>query len=109
MESLSGLEFCVSTICDEGAECECCCHAIWVCSLGWISVIRELFANLDSNADMPTVPPGEESLVFAKPHYEDQPFEELLEYVARQGTDPDFPPDAEVRYAQTRETPYLSA
>ncbi|PNP76376.1 hypothetical protein FNYG_10259 [Fusarium nygamai] len=54
------------------------------------------------NADMPTVPPGEESLVFAKPHYEDQPFEELLEYVARQGADPDFPPDAEVRYAQTQ-------
>ncbi|EXM35710.1 hypothetical protein FOTG_00132 [Fusarium oxysporum f. sp. vasinfectum 25433] len=54
------------------------------------------------NADMPTVPPGEESLVFAKPHYEDQPFEELLEYVARQDTDPDFPPDAEVRYAQTQ-------
>lgn len=51
---------------------------------------------------MPTVPPGEESLVFAKPHYEDQPFEELLEYVARQETDPDFPADAEVRYAQTR-------
>ncbi|KAF5970320.1 putative phospholipase [Fusarium bulbicola] len=54
------------------------------------------------NADMPTVPPGEESLVFAKPHYEYQPFEELLEYVARQGADPDFPPDAEVRYAQTQ-------
>lgn len=51
---------------------------------------------------MPTVPPGKESMVFAKPHYEDQPFEELLEYVARQGADPDFPPDAEVRYAQTR-------
>lgn len=56
----------------------------------------------NSNADMPTVPPDEESLVFAKPHYEDQPFEELLEYVARQETDPDFPADAEVRYAQTR-------
>ncbi|KAI1030667.1 hypothetical protein LB505_004029 [Fusarium chuoi] len=54
------------------------------------------------NADMPTVPPGKESMVFAKPHYEDQPFEELLEYVARQGADPDFPPDAEVRYAQTQ-------
>jgi jumonji domain-containing protein 7 len=51
---------------------------------------------------MPTVPPGEESLVFAKPHYEDQPFEELLEFVARQETDPDFPSNAEVRYAQTR-------
>ncbi|KAM5377432.1 hypothetical protein ACJZ2D_004971 [Fusarium nematophilum] len=56
-----------------------------------------------SNADMPTVPPGEEdSLVFAKPHYEDQPFEELLEYVVRQESDPDFPRDAEVRYAQTQ-------
>ncbi|KAJ3458666.1 hypothetical protein MRS44_012775 [Fusarium solani] len=33
------------------------------------------------NADMPTVPPGEDSPVFAKPHYEDEPFEELLEYV----------------------------
>ncbi|KAF5585211.1 phospholipase [Fusarium pseudoanthophilum] len=63
---------------------------------------KEPFADSDSNADMPTVRPGEESLVFAKPHYEDQPFEELLEYVARQGADPDFPRDAEVRYAQTQ-------
>ncbi|TXC09712.1 hypothetical protein FocTR4_00004764 [Fusarium oxysporum f. sp. cubense] len=63
---------------------------------------EELFADSDSNADMPTVPSGEGSLVFAKPHYEDQPFEELLKYVARQDTDPDFPPDAEVRYAQTQ-------
>ncbi|KAM0251037.1 hypothetical protein ACHAP5_001917 [Fusarium lateritium] len=54
------------------------------------------------NADMPTIPPGEDSLVFAKPHYEDQPFEELLEFVVRQETDFDFPPDDEVRYAQTR-------
>ncbi|RBA10669.1 hypothetical protein FPRO05_05258 [Fusarium proliferatum] len=60
------------------------------------------------NADMPTVPPDKESMVFAKPHYEDQPFEELLEYVARQGADPDFPPDAEVRYAQTRKLAYFS-
>ena len=56
---------------------------------------------------MPIVPPGEESLVFAKPHYEDQPFEELLEYVARQETDPEFPVDAEVRYAQTRKLNYM--
>ncbi|KAG9506170.1 hypothetical protein J7337_003151 [Fusarium musae] len=70
---------------------------------------KEPFADSDdSNADMPTVPPGEESMVFAKPHYEDQPFEELLEYVARQGADPDFPPDAEVRYAQTRKLSYFS-
>ena len=61
----------------------------------------------NSNADMPTVPPGEESLIFAKPHYEDQPFEELLEYVARQETDPEFPADAEVRYAQTRKLDYI--
>ncbi|KAF5017391.1 hypothetical protein F66182_10685 [Fusarium sp. NRRL 66182] len=54
------------------------------------------------NADMPTIPPGDGGLVFAKPHYEDQPFGELLEYVARQETDPDFPHDAEVRYAQTQ-------
>ncbi|KAI8659318.1 TRNA wybutosine-synthesizing protein 4 [Fusarium sp. Ph1] len=54
------------------------------------------------NADMPTVPPGEDSPVFAKPHYEDEPFEELLEYVVRQETDPDFPSDAEIRYAQTQ-------
>jgi hypothetical protein len=69
---------------------------------------KEVFADSDSNADMPTIPPGEESLVFAKPHYEDQPFEELLEYVARQGADPDFPPDTEVRYAQTRKLAYFS-
>ncbi|KAJ3534365.1 hypothetical protein NM208_g7565 [Fusarium decemcellulare] len=54
------------------------------------------------NADMPTIPPGQDSLVFAKPHYEDEPFEELLEYVARQETDPGFPSDAEIRYAQTQ-------
>lgn len=61
----------------------------------------------NSNADMPTVPPGEKSLVFAKPHYEDQRFEDLLEYVARQETDPDFPADAEVRYAQTRKLDHV--
>src|SRR6478735_8120885 len=71
------------------------------------SPIRMSSLTHNSNADMPTVPPGEESLVFAKPHYEDQPFEELLEYVARQETDPEFPANAEVRYAQTRKPDYI--
>ncbi|KAH6892009.1 putative pla2g4b [Thelonectria olida] len=54
------------------------------------------------NADAPTPHSGSESLVFAKPHYEDQPFGEFLEYVVRHETDPDFPLHAEVRYAQTQ-------
>ncbi|KAF7562559.1 hypothetical protein G7046_g1572 [Stylonectria norvegica] len=54
------------------------------------------------NADAPTVAPdGRGITVFAKPHEEDQPFHEFLEYVVRQETDPDFPVDKEVRYAQT--------
>ncbi|KAL1878063.1 hypothetical protein VTK73DRAFT_8114 [Phialemonium thermophilum] len=41
-------------------------------------------------------------LVFAKPWEEDQPFSDFLQYVIRQETDPSFPPDSEVRYAQTQ-------
>ncbi|XXH00773.1 hypothetical protein Hte_007124 [Hypoxylon texense] len=55
------------------------------------------------NADAPTTMEGggqgEEDLVFAKPHEEDQPFEEFLEYLTTQekrGL------DGEVRYAQTQ-------
>ncbi|KAE8131639.1 cupin-like domain-containing protein [Aspergillus pseudotamarii] len=54
------------------------------------------------NADAPTRHPDYESPVFAKPHYEDQPFDTFLEYVVRHETDPNFPQDAEVRYAQTQ-------
>ncbi|KAB8268618.1 cupin-like domain-containing protein [Aspergillus minisclerotigenes] len=54
------------------------------------------------NADAPTRHPDHESPVFAKPHYEDQPFDTFLEYVVRHETDPNFPRDAEVRYAQTQ-------
>ncbi|KAK7403938.1 hypothetical protein QQX98_010269 [Neonectria punicea] len=54
------------------------------------------------NADAPTTHPDHDSPVFAKPHYEDQPFDQFLEYVVRHETDPDFPLDAEVRYAQTQ-------
>ena len=54
------------------------------------------------NADAPTMSPTHESLLFAKPHEESQLFEEFLDYIIGQETDPDFPQDAEVRYAQTR-------
>ncbi|KAE8411022.1 cupin-like domain-containing protein [Aspergillus pseudocaelatus] len=54
------------------------------------------------NADAPTRHPDYESPVFAKPHYEDQPFDTFLEYVVRHETDTNFPQDAEVRYAQTQ-------
>lgn len=71
-----------------------------------LSTLKEQSVNVAvtpyGNADAPTVHPGHDSLVFAKPHYEDQPFDQFLEYVVRHETDPDFPPDAEVRYAQTQ-------
>lgn len=42
-------------------------------------------------------------LVFAKPHEEDQPFEDFLTFLQRQELDPTFREgDGEVRYAQTR-------
>ncbi|CAN8095637.1 unnamed protein product [Discula destructiva] len=53
------------------------------------------------NADAPTVLENGE-LVFAKPWEEDQPFPEFLDYLRRQETDPLFPPDSEIRYAQTQ-------
>jgi jumonji domain-containing protein 7 len=40
--------------------------------------------------------------VFAKPHEEDQPFDQFFRYVVQQETDPDFPVESEVRYAQTQ-------
>ncbi|KAI1076071.1 phospholipase A2 [Whalleya microplaca] len=52
------------------------------------------------NADAPTVD-EEGNLVFAKPHEEDQLFEDFLEYVSRQENDPSFE-GSEVRYAQTQ-------
>ncbi|KAJ4145705.1 hypothetical protein LMH87_004544 [Akanthomyces muscarius] len=55
------------------------------------------------NADAPTMSPTHESLLFAKPHEEYQLFEEFLDYIIGQETDPDFPQDAEVRYAQTQD------
>lgn len=58
----------------------------------------------NSNADSPTVSPKDGSTVFVKPHEEDQSFEQFLEYIVQQESDPDFPANAEVRYAQTRES-----
>lgn len=57
---------------------------------------------LSSKADSPTLASIHDTQVFAKPHEESQLFSEFLEYVIQQETDPDFPADAEVRYAQTR-------
>ncbi|KFH46293.1 JmjC domain-containing protein-like protein [Hapsidospora chrysogenum ATCC 11550] len=54
------------------------------------------------NADAPTFSPAHNGPVISKPCEEEQPFGEFLDYVIRQETDPAFPPDAEVRYAQTQ-------
>ena len=56
-----------------------------------------------SYADAP-MPSGDgQKLVLAKPYEESQMFHEFLSYIMGQETDPNFPPDSEVRYAQTRE------
>lgn len=61
------------------------------------------------NADAPTFSPAHDKTVIAKPHEEEQSFDEFLDYVIRQELDPAFPGQAEVRYAQTRgSSPYLS-
>lgn len=62
----------------------------------------------NSNADSPTKSPKDGNTVFVKPHEEDQPFDQFLEYVVRQETDPGFPTDSEVRYAQTRKIDILA-
>ncbi|POR33997.1 Transcription factor jumonji/aspartyl beta-hydroxylase [Tolypocladium paradoxum] len=54
------------------------------------------------NADSPTFSPKHDTAVLSKPHEESQPFDEFLTYVTRQETDPEFPSDSEVRYAQTQ-------
>lgn len=54
------------------------------------------------NADAPTFSPAHGKAVVAKPLEEEQPFDEFLDYVIQQETDPAFPTGAEVRYAQTR-------
>lgn len=54
-----------------------------------------------SNADAPTIHPQTGSLVFAKPHEEDQPFSDFLTYVIHQEKTQGLR-QSEVRYAQTR-------
>jgi hypothetical protein len=54
------------------------------------------------NADAPTFSSHHETTVISKPHEEDQPFHEFLNYVIEQETKPDFDKNSEVRYAQTR-------
>ncbi|OTB06186.1 hypothetical protein M426DRAFT_119493 [Hypoxylon sp. CI-4A] len=51
------------------------------------------------NADAPTTIDGEDDPVFAKPHEEDQTFEEFLDYLTAQEKDSK---EGEVRYAQTQ-------
>ncbi|KAH6606315.1 phospholipase [Trichoderma cornu-damae] len=60
------------------------------------------------NADAPTFSPQHGATVIAKPHEEVQQFGDFFSYVTRQETDPEFPTDSEVRYAQTREMQTLS-
>lgn len=57
---------------------------------------------LSSKADSPMLTSVHDTPILAKPHEESQLFNEFLEYVVQQETDPGFPEDAEVRYAQTR-------
>ncbi|KAI9158802.1 Bifunctional peptidase and (3S)-lysyl hydroxylase [Paramyrothecium foliicola] len=47
------------------------------------------------NADSPTLNARDGATVFAKPHEEDQQFEEFLTYVIQQETDPAFPTHSE--------------
>ncbi|CAI6100475.1 unnamed protein product [Clonostachys chloroleuca] len=54
------------------------------------------------NADAPTFSPAHNATVISKPHEEEQPFDEFLDYVIRQETVKTFSPEAEVRYAQTQ-------
>ena len=54
-----------------------------------------------SNADAPTFSPRHGSTVIAKPHEEEQAFDEFLDYVMTQELGQDSQ-SAEVRYAQTR-------
>ncbi|PTB62757.1 Clavaminate synthase-like protein [Trichoderma citrinoviride] len=54
------------------------------------------------NADAPTFSPQHNATVIAKPHEETQQFGDFFTYIIRQETDPAFPHDSEVRYAQTQ-------
>jgi hypothetical protein len=56
-----------------------------------------------SNADAPTFSPEHNATVISKPHEETQQFDDFFTYIIQQETDPAFPLDSEVRYAQTRE------
>ncbi|KAG8413255.1 hypothetical protein J3458_012840 [Metarhizium acridum] len=59
------------------------------------------------NADAPTYSPKDGVTVLAKPHEESQMFDDFLTYVTKQEMDKAFPEDAEVRYAQTRQSLHL--
>ncbi|KAM0511207.1 hypothetical protein ACHAPE_010086 [Trichoderma viride] len=54
------------------------------------------------NADAPTFSPEHEATVISKPHEEIQRFSDFFTHVTQQETDPEFPSDSEVRYAQTQ-------
>lgn len=60
---------------------------------------RPELTRTQSLADAPT--PHGSDLVFAQPHYEDQRFEEFLDYLIKQELDSSHA-GSEVRYAQTR-------
>lgn len=62
-----------------------------------------LTATTNSNADAPTFSSEHQATVIAKPHEETQQFGDFFAYITQQETDPEFPLDSEVRYAQTRE------
>ena len=54
------------------------------------------------NADSPAYSAKHDCVLFAKPHEEEQPFDEFLDYVMKQESSPFDATDTEVRYAQTR-------
>lgn len=74
-----------------------------------ISPIFHLTVIHDSNADAPTFSSEHQATVIAKPHEETQQFGDFFAYITQQETDPEFPLDSEVRYAQTREIQTLSS
>lgn len=64
--------------------------------------------NQSRRADAPVAEGPERRPGIAKPLEQEAPFHDFLDYVIQQETDPNFPTQSEVRYAQTRQSPSSS-
>ncbi|KAK7910853.1 hypothetical protein PG985_013334 [Apiospora marii] len=73
------------------SQCQCCCDAARVGFFHSLASVEKHAPTLDENGNT----------VFAKPHEEDQPFPDFIEYLTKQETDPGFR-GSEIRYAQTQ-------